>query len=520
MGFDQTKASDHIEFIGLLKHTGDFYGQPFKLIDWQREVISDVYGTVDDQGLRQYRNVYLEIPKKNGKTELVAGLGIDHLVNDPPGGQIYCCAAEKEQAGLVYMAAKQMIEQDPDLDEDQGGILKVIDSKKVIVNIETGTFLRVLSAEAFSKHGINPSVVIFDELHAQPNRDLWDTMSFGSGSARKEPLLWTITTAGDDPDRHSIGWEIHDMARKIIAGEIVDPSWYAKIYCAPEDADIYDEAIWFEANPSLGVSVSLETLRKEAISARNSESTERLFRWLRLNQWVSLKRVGWLPLSLWDNTQRDWTAAEMAGKYCYMGLDLSSTIDLTAIALLFPPQSGLNEWRCTFRTFVPIEGMNERIRRDKAPYADFVKSGHLTTTDGDAVDYETVQLEIEALARQFKVKWLCADKWNSTMMTQTLAKKGIKTVEIEQTMSGMSPAMKEIERMLRTGELTHDNNPLVRWCFGNVIVATDGNLNIKPMKNKSIEKIDPIVALIDAMAAAIKLEKKVCAYETHGIRMA
>jgi phage terminase large subunit-like protein len=457
----------------------------------------------------------LEIPKKNGKTELTAAVSLYHLVCDGPGGQIYCCAAEREQASLVYRAAKQMIEQD----EALGELLNVVDSKKEIYNRETGTYLKVLSAEAYSKHGINPTVVIFDELHAQPNRELWDIMTFGAGSARKEPLWWVITTAGDDPDRNSIGWEIHEKARKIRDGELINPKWYVKIFGAPEDADIYDEKVWFAVNPSLGVSITLETLRLEALDAKESEAYERLFRWLRLNQWIALKRIGWLPLTLWDTTLGEWNPAELVGKYCYAGLDLSSTTDLTAISLLFPPQEGLKGWRCVFKAFIPLENMKERVKRDKVPYNDWVKDGYLTATEGNAVDYETVQLQIESYSKQYKIKWLCADKWNSAMLTQNLAKKGIKTIEIEQTMNGLSPSMKEIERLLRKGQLTHDKNPLARWCFGNVIVATDGNENIKPMKNKSIERIDLMVALIDAMAAALRLEKKVSAYEEHGIRV-
>jgi phage terminase large subunit-like protein len=468
-----------------------------------------------DNGYRQYQYAYLEIPKKNGKTELTAAVSLYHLVCDGPGGQIYCCAADREQASLVYKAAKQMIEQDEALEQ----LLNVVDSKKEIYNRETGTYLKVLSAEAYTKHGINPTVVIFDELHAQPNRELWDIMTFGAGSARKEPLWWVITTAGDDPDRNSIGWEIHEKARKIRDGELINPKWYVKIFGAPEDADIYDEKVWFAANPSLGVSITLETLRLEALDAKESEAYERLFRWLRLNQWIALKRIGWLPLTLWDNTVGEWNPAELVGKYCYAGLDLSSTTDLTAIALLFPPQKGLSEWRCIFKAFVPLENMKERVKRDKVPYDEWVKQGYLIATEGNAVDYETVQLQIESYAKQYKIKWLCADKWNSAMLTQNLSKKGIKTIEIEQTMNGLSPGMKEIERLLRTGQLTHDKNPLARWCFGNVIVATDGNENIKPMKNKSIERIDLIVALIDAMAAALRLEKKVSAYEEHGIRV-
>jgi len=516
MPINKERALEPIEFVQYLHLTGDFYGQPFILQKWQREVIGAVYGTVKENGLRQYQYAYLEIPKKNGKTETTAALAIYHLVCDGPGGQIYCCAAEKSQAALAYKAAKQMIEQD----EELGRILKIVDSKTEIQNTETGSFLKVLSAEAYSKHGINPSVVIFDELHAQPNRELWDTMTFGAGAARKEPLWWVITTAGDDPDKKSIGWEIHEQATKIRDGELIDPSWYVKIYGAPEDADIYDEETWKAANPSLGVSIDIEKVRLEATAARNNEATERLFRWLRLNQWVSLKRIGWLPLTLWDETEGKWDADELAGKYCYAGLDLSSTTDLTAIALLFPPQPGVDSWRCLFKAFVPLENMKERVKKDKVPYDKWSSEGFLTATEGNAVDYERVQAQIEDYSKQYKIKWLCADKWNSAMMTQNLAKKGIKTIVIEQTMTGLSPGMKELERLFRAGQITHERHPVARWCFGNVIVATDGNENIKPMKNRSIERIDLIVALIDAMAAAMNLEKKVSAYEDHGIRMA
>jgi len=159
------------------------------------------------------------------------------------------------------------------------------------------------------------------------------------------------------------------------------------------------------------------------------------------------------------------------------------------------------------------------VRRDHVPYDEWVKAGYLVATEGNAVDYETVQLQLESYAKQYKIKWLCADKWNSQMLTQALAKKGIKTIEIEQTMGGLSPGMKEIERFLRLGQMTHEYNPLARWCFGNVIVATDGNENIKPMKNRSFERIDLMAALIDAMAAAVKLESKKSTYETRGVRI-
>lgn len=512
---NKQRALDVIEFIQMLHHTGDFYGQPFLLLDWQHQVIWDVYGTVKDDGYRQYQYAYLEIPKKNGKTELTAALALYHIFNDGPSGQIYCCAAEKEQAGLVYKAAKEMIDQDEDLQE----LVKVIDSKKEIHNRETGTFIKVLSAEAYSKHGLNPTVVIFDELHAQPDRNLWDVMTFGAGAARKEPLWWVITTAGDDPDRHSIGWEVHEDARKLIDGEIIDPIWYAKIYGAGEDDDIFDEDTWHKANPSLGHTIDIEKVRQEAIGARNNEGKEKLFRWLRLNQWVSLKSIGWLPLTLWDSTVGDWSSTDLVGKKCYIGLDLSSTVDLTAAALLFPPQNGIDGWRAIFEAWIPDVKMKERIARDHVPYDRWVKDKYLHATPGDAVDYDFVEARIKALAKQYKVKYLCSDPWNSRMLTQRLAKADIEPIEVPQTIAGMSPGMKEFERMTRAGLLTHEKNPVARWCFGNIAVAIDGNENMKPMKNKSRDRIDVIVALINAMAIAIVQEDKASSiYERRGMR--
>lgn len=512
--FNKQRALEVIEFVQLLNLTDDFYGQPLVLQDWQHNIIWDVYGTVTDKGTRQYRHAYLEIPKKNGKTTLIAALGVTHLALDAPGGQIYCCAADRAQAELTYNAAVQMIQQDPELED----LFKITDSKKLIVNKQTGTFLKVLSAEAYTKHGINPTVVIFDELHAQPNRDLYDVMTFGSGAARKEPLYWVITTAGDDPDRHSIGWEVHEYARKIRDGEIIDPYWYVKIFNAPEECDIFDEKIWYEVNPSLGVTIDIESVRQEAIGARNDPAKEKLFRWLRLNQWVSLKRIGWLPLTLWDSTVGKWSLADLTGKKCYIGLDLSSTGDITGACALFPPQEGFDDWRSIYESWIPEEGMKQRVIKDGAPYDRFVKEKHLIATPGNAVDYDYVEARLLTLDQLYDVQALCPDPWNSRMLTQRLDKAGMKIIEVPQTMASMSPAMKEQERLMKTGQYTHENNPVARWCFGNVNVAVDGNGNIKPMKNKSVEKIDIAVAEINAMAIAMLMEVKKSIYETRGMR--
>jgi len=513
--FDFQKAQEPIDFIQCLHLTGDFYGRPFILQDWQKEVISSVYGTVKENGLRQYQYAYLEIPKKNGKTETTAALAVYHLVCDGPGGQIYCCAAEREQASLAYKAAKQMIEQD----EFLSSALNVVDSKKEIINVETGTFLKVLSAEAYSKHGVNPTVVIFDELHAQQKRDLWDFMTFGSGAARKAPLWWVITTAGDDPDHKSIGWEVHEQARKIRDGELIDPTWYVRIYGAPPDADIYDERTWYDVNPSLGISIDIEKVREEAQKARNNPANEKLFRWLRLNQWVQLKRISWLPITLWDETQKEWTMGDLVKKRCYVGIDLARWIDLAGIAPLFPPQNGINDWRFLLDTWIPEENMKKKISADHVPYDRWSDKGYVTPTEGDVIDYSYVAARIQQIEQMFDVKYYCGDPWHLEILKQLLGPEiGNKFIEIPQTISGMASGMSELERLFRSHGISHIENPLGRWCFGNVVVNPDGNENIKPMKNKSIDRIDPIVALINAMAGAINLEQKQSVYESRGMR--
>ena len=513
MNHDKNRALEVIEFIQMLNLTDDFYGKPFVLQDWQHEILWDVYGTVNKQGYRQYRYAYLEIPKKNAKTTTIAALALKHLALDAPGGQIYCCAADREQASLTYNAAIQMIEQDEDLQE----IFKIIDSKKLIKNKETGTFLRVLSAEAFTKHGINPTVVIFDELHAQPNRELWDVMTFGSGAARKEPLWWVITTSGDDPDKVSIGWEVHEYARKIKNGEIIDPYWYVKIYGAPMDADIFDEKTWYMANPSLGVTIDIESVRQEAIGARNDPSKEKLFRWLRLNQWVSLKSTSWLPLTLWDSSQGDWSRADLVGKKCYAGLDLSSTTDITGLALLFPPQDKLEDWRAIFEAWVPEDNMKKRVKEDHVPYDLWIKNKYMDVTPGDVIDYDFIKARILALAGQYDMEALGCDPWNATQLMNELDKEGINVVEVRQTIACMSPAMKFFEQVIKSGQFSHEKNPVARWCFGNVSVHMDGNENMKPKKVSRKERMDIIVALIDAFFVGHKLYKPESIYRKRGV---
>lgn len=532
--FDSNRAEYVLSFLEMLPFgSGDFAGKPFRLQQWQKDPLREFYGNIDEDPetgeiYRHFQYLYEEIPKKNGKTEVAAGLGLYHLVGDgEKNPQVYICAADKENASICYNAMCNMVDVRPWL---QKRVYQVPSRKEIRLADDSG-FIKVLSSEAYSKHGYNASCVIFDELHAQPNRALWDVMTFGAGSARRQPVWIVLTTAGDDPDRKSIGWEIHSQCRRILAAragtgpaEDDNPIWLPVMYGMPDDPDecakidIYDEEVWKRCNPSIGVTVPLRTIRQEAREAKQSEAKERLFRWLRLNQWIATKSVGWLPLTLYDRTQ--WHAPKLdevhkgnqlrremrrtlRGKKCFGGLDLATTTDLAAFVLEFPPQPGLDHWVVLFWAWRPREGVVEAEKRDHVPYQDWARAEYLTLCDGDMNDFQQIEDTILESSRTFKLVCLGVDPYLSRMMSGRLEKSKLTVVEIRQNMADMSPAMKDLEVKLRSGEMVHEHNTCARWNFGNTRCATDGNANIKPMKNLSTGRIDITVAWIICHAAAM-----------------
>lgn len=540
--FDEGFGRDVCDFVEMLP-LSDGSG-PFRMQKWQEETVTQFYGTLTrdekERTIRQYQYLYLEVPKKNGKSELAAALALYHLLADgEQRGEVYCVAADKENANIVFSAAVYMIENTPALARMQSkGRIKIVESQRTIRFKDTASIMKVLSSEAYSKHGYKPSCVIFDELHAQPNRDLWDVMTFGAGDARKQPVWLVLTTAGDDPDRKSIGWEKHAEALDILRargqapaepdenGEPKqyedNPLWLPVIYGLSlltgddeeklKELNIYDEAVWQACNPSIGVTVPLRNIRNEANEAKKSQAKEKLFRWLRLNQWISVKAVGWLPLTLYDKTQwgpsakaerEVWVLEKLAGKRCYGGLDLSTTTDLTAFVLLFPPQDGLENWVALFQAWRPEDGVTEAEQRDHVPYRDWSRAGFIHLCEGDMIDYTQVEAAISEAAILYDVQTIGVDPYLSRTLTQRLMNGGFDVIEIPQTMLSLSPAMKEMERLIRGREMLHVHNTCARWNFGNVRCAVDGNENIKPMKNKSTGRIDITVAWIIAMAVAL-----------------
>lgn len=487
--FDKKRARAAIEwFPRYLKHTkGKWAGQPFELLPWQQEIIGKLFGTVKKDGTRQYRSVYCEVPKKNGKSELAAGVTLRLLFADSEAGaEIYSAAADREQASIVFHVAAEMIRMNPKL----GHRCKILDSTKRIIH-NNGNFYRVLSADVHTKHGFNTHGVIFDELHAQPTRELWDVLTQGAGDARKQPVVFAITTAGYD--RHSICWELHEYARKVHEGIIKDPTFLPILFGAEESDDWTDEKVWTKVNPSLGVTIDVERVREHCKRAQENPAEENLFRRLRLNQWVK-QETRYIPMEAWKKCGGQ--AEVPDGSTCWGGLDLASSIDIAALILAFP---GDEKVHLISRFWVPEENIDKRSKTDRVPYDLWVKQGYLTATPGNVIDYAFIEAEIGALAKQYEIREIAFDRWGAVQISQNLTEKGFTLVEFGQGYKSMSPPTKEFLKLVLSGKLRHGDNPVLTWMADNVVVTTDPAENVKPDKAKSTERIDGIVAAIMAL---------------------
>ncbi|MEH2954415.1 terminase TerL endonuclease subunit [Candidatus Merdisoma sp. JLR.KK011] len=497
--FDEAKAQRAVEFIRCLKHTkGRWRGQAFDLLPWQETIIRDVFGTVKEDGFRQYNTAYVEIPKKNGKSELAAGVALYMTCGDNEwGAEVYGCASDRQQASIVFDVAVDMVEQCPALKKR----IKPVMSVKRLVYKPTNSFYQVLSAEAYTKHGLNVHAVIFDELHSQPNRELFDVMTKGSGDARTQPLFFLITTAGTD--RHSVCFEQHQKAEDILCGRKADPTFYPVIYGAEDDADWTSEEVWYRANPSLGHTIDIGKVRNACLSARDNPAEENIFRQLRLNQWVK-QSTRWMQMEKWDACAFPVDEGELLGRECYGGLDLSSSIDITAFVLVFPPRDDTERYVFLPFFWIPEENMARRVRRDHVPYDVWEKQGFLETTEGDVIHYGFIESFIEDLGKRFHIKEIAFDRWGAVQMVQNLEGLGFTVVPFGQGFKDMSPPTKRLMELVLERNVAHGGHPVLRWMMDNIFVRTDPAGNIKPDKEKSTEKIDGAVAAIMALDRAIR----------------
>ena len=512
--YDKSAADYAVAFIENLCHTkGTWAGKPFELIDWQEQIIRDLFGTLKPNGYRQFNTAYIEIPKKQGKSELAAAVALLLTCGDgEERAEVYGCAADRQQAAIVFDVAADMVRMCPALSKR----VKILASQKRLIYTPTNSFYQVLSAEAYSKHGFNIHGVVFDELHTQPNRKLFDVMTKGSGDARMQPLYFLITTAGTDT--HSICYETHQKAKDIIEGRKIDPTFYPVIYGADESDDWTNPKVWKKANPSLDITVGIDKVKAACESAKQNPGEENAFRQLRLNQWVK-QAVRWMPMEKWDKCAFAVDEDELEGRVCYGGLDLSSTTDITAFVLVFPPLDEEDKYIILPYFWIPEDNLTLRVNRDHVPYDVWERQGYLQTTEGNVVHYSFIEKFIDRLGERFNIREIAFDRWGAVQMVQNLESMGFTVVPFGQGFKDMSPPTKELMKLVLEQKIAHGGHPVLRWNMDNIYIRTDPAGNIKADKEKSTEKIDGAVATIMALDRAIRCgnDRGASVYDERGL---
>ncbi len=543
--FDEQKATIAIRFFErMLTHTKGIYARKyFELLDWQIKVVSDVFGTVRSNGLRQYTTAYVEIPKKNGKTELAAGISlIGLLLDDEPGAEVYFAAASRDQASIGFKVAAQMVRNNPKLN----AMCRIIDSTKTIMKRgDPNSFLRAISADAGTQDGINPHIAVFDELHRQRNSDLWDVLKYGMAT-RSQPLLFAITTAGITGES-PICEQQHDYARQVREGILQDPSYYPVIYGLDDKEDwtyegqpeqfeprkkpdpkdrrktiteivsVAPATGWYKANPSLGHHLQIDKIREEFLQAQNNPSQQNSFRRLRLNQWVG-QEIRYIPMDQWRLCGAPFSLSSLVGRICLAGLDLSATQDITALVLAFPVDG---EVLLIPHFWLPEHELHLRSRRDKVTYDLWATQGLIHTTPGNQVDYKFIRKTVNDLAKIYDIQEIGYDRWNATQIIQNLTDDGLMMVPLGQGYASMTAPTKEMLRLILDHKLRHNDNPVLNWMADNFSVRQDEQDNVKPSKpdrRKTSRRIDGIQAMINAIARLVVTpEYKGSIYDNRGV---
>lgn len=510
--YDKKKADRAVKFIEMLPHTkGEWEGKPFWLLPWQEQIIRDLFGIVKAEGFRQFRTAYIEIPKKQGKSELAAAIALYLLYADhEPSAEVFSAAADRQQASIVFDVAKRMVEMTPGLQKRS----KVMSATKRIVNYSNAGYYQVVSADVGGKHGYSISGLVFDEIHNQPNRKLWDVLTKGSGDARRQALHVAITTAGTD--RNSICFELHTKALDILSDRKVDPTFYPVVYSLPMDADWQDEKNWYKVNPSLGYTVPIGRMREAYLQSQDNPAEENVFRTLRLCQWVG-STVQWIPDHIYDLGNQPIDKHALRRRDCYAGLDLSSSGDITALVLMFPPRTDDEKYIMLPYFWVPEETIPKRVQQTSVPYDNWVAQGYVKATPGNVIDYAYIQNTIGELSYKYHIREIAFDRWGSNMLVERLSEMGLTVVPFGQGYKDMSPASRAFYEELMKGNIIHGGNPVMKWMCGNVVIEQDPAGNIKPTKAKSKDKIDGVVAAIMALDRCIRHENEESVYDSRGL---
>lgn len=505
------RVCDFVQNPKIIVHTkGRHARKPFLLAPWQQSIIRPLFGMVQfdpqlGEYVRTYTTAWIELARKNGKSEILSALALYMLCGDgEESPEVYSVAADKDQAALVFNTAKRMVELSPALSK----MLTVVDSRKRIVNPKNNGIYAVLPGDAAGALGTNPSCVLFDEVLTQKDRHLWDAMRQGFGT-RKSPMLVAATTASYTSATFCL--EEHDFSERVALKPDLDPRRFVFQRNVPRDWDWRDEGQpgsealgipatgWYWANPALGDFLSLEALRSEAKEAAEKPQAQNSFRVFRLNQWVS-QAVRWLDMTLWDrNNTEPLDREDYKGAKAYAGLDLASTSDFTAWVVVVPADEG---YKVFPRFYIP-RPMVEKRSAMRSMFEVWERDGAVVVTDGEAVDYDRIFADIQADLEHFNIAGVGYDPWNAVSIIQQLEAGEVTCVKVPQTTVRLNAPSKEIERLLANNSLSHAGDPVLRWMVDNVEALADPEGNIKPSKKKSAEKIDGVIALCNALFVAL-----------------
>lgn len=515
LSFDEAAAARAIKFFSFLRHSkgewGKAGGHPFVLSPWQAFILWVVFGWKRADGTRRFRVAYNEIARKNGKSTFAAGIGLELFIADgEPGAEVYSAATKRDQARLVHAEAVRMVRKSP-------ALRKRIGIVKDNLHVEgTASKFEPLSADANTMDGLNVSGAIVDELHQHKTRGVWDSLDTATGS-RRQPLIFAITTAGHDQE--GVCYQVRKHAVDVLEGSWDDDSLFAYVATIDEGDDWQDERCWAKANPNLEVSVKLDALREKAAVAKNQPAARNAFLTKRLNVWTDAETL-WLNLAKWDACGEPFDPATLKGRRCFGGLDLSSKIDLTAFALMFPPDDGDRFWRLLTWFWIPAATAVEREKADRVRYRQWADEGLLVMTPGDVVDYAFIEKHVVECAGAYGLVDVAFDTWNATQTATQLGAQGVTMVETRQGHSSLSEPSKKLEALIMAEQLRHGGHEVLRWNARCVTVKEDENQNIRPVKPKRAtgNRIDGIVASIMALGRAIRSpEEKPSVYEKRGV---
>lgn len=503
--FHRKKAATVCRFFEkLLKHPKEGLS-PFYLLDWQRDILRHVFGTLDEDGLRIIQRVYLEIGKKNGKSELAAGIALYCLMADgEPAAEIYGCATIKKQAAQVFNVAAAMVTASPELDKR----LRIVRStKRMFKRNDPDSFYQVIAADGDTEDGMNPHCVIIDELHRWRTgkaRELYEVLT-KSGIARRQPLVWEITTAGSTEDESPLAWAEHELTEQITSGALQLPHFYGKIFAIKPTDDWKDPKVWEKANPSLetlGGFLKVKKIQQICDEAIDQPSRQAAFKRFHCGLWLSLEEE-WMPIEVWE--RGNVTRRRLVERPCYIGLDLSVRTDLTALVCLFPDPSDKTFDILPF-FFMARDRVRELEQRDRVPYGAWVSQGLIEAPAGNVIDLREVKKKIKWCADVFNVQEIAFDPAHALQLSIELADEGHKCVPIPQRYTHLSEPMKKVMEWSLNKKLRHEGNPVLRWNMNCVRTKNDGADNIMPAKPdrlKSGKRIDGASALINASARAI-----------------